>query len=62
MHRDKIRKIIGLILVALIVSGSFTTEVQSLFSVPAEQRLTVGDQINLAASFPRHVLNNQPEN
>lgn len=58
MHRDKIRKIIGLILVALIVSGSFTTEVQSLFSVPAEQRLTVGDQINLAASFPRHVLNN----
>lgn len=58
MQKDKLRKTIGLILVALIISGCFTTEVQSLFSIPTQQRLTVGDQINLAASFPRHVFNN----
>lgn len=58
MQREKLRKIIGLILVAVVVSGCFTTEVQSLFSIPAQQRLTVGDQIDLAASFPRHVLEN----
>lgn len=58
MDKEKLRKAIGLLLVALIISGCFTTEVQSLFSVPAQQRLTVGDKIDLAASFPRHVLKN----
>lgn len=58
VQKEKLRKAIGLILIALIVSGCFTTEVQSLFSVPAQQRLAVGDKIDLAASFPRHLLNN----
>lgn len=58
MHREKLRKIIGVLLIVLIVSGCFTAEVQSLFSVPAQQRLTVGDQIDLAASLPRNVFKN----
>lgn len=58
MQKERLRKITGLLLIAIIISGCFTTEVQSLFSIPAQQRLTVGDRINFASSFPRHVLNN----
>jgi stage IV sporulation protein B len=58
VQKERLRKLTGLLLVAIIISGCLTTEVQSLFSIPAQQRLTVGDRINFTSSFPRHVLDN----
>lgn len=51
------RKVTGLLLAALVLSICCTTEVQSYFSLPAEQRLAVGDQLPLLNKLPQNVLN-----
>lgn len=56
MPDQKRRKIIGLLIVLLIVAGTFNPHAQSFFSVPSQQRVLVGDHISVNINFPEQLL------
>lgn len=51
------RQILGIFLSFLLVLSLFTPQVQSYFSLAENQRLSVGDQIQLILNFPPSILN-----
>lgn len=57
-NKDTRRKILGIVLALLVISGAYSSHVQSFFSLPSQQKLSVGDPLDLSLNFPRRVLEN----
>lgn len=58
MIYQRIRKTVGLIFVILIIASCFTTEAESFFALPTQQKIAVGDKVRLNLNFPKRVLAN----
>ena len=50
------RKALGLLIAALIVAATFNPHAKSFFSLPTQQRVTVGDHIRFNLEFPQNLL------
>jgi stage IV sporulation protein B len=51
------RKVIGIFVALFIIAGTFNPHAKSFFSIPANQRVSVGDQIKINLNFPSRLLN-----
>lgn len=56
MTYERRRKAIGLVIAILIIAGTFNPQAISFFSIPAQQRVLVGDKINFNLKFPQNLL------
>ncbi len=56
MSYDGYRKILGLLIAALIIAATFNPHARSFFSLPTQQRVTVGDHIRFNLEFPQNLL------
>jgi len=50
------RKTLGVIMALLIIAGTFNPQAKSFFSLPTQQRVSVGDRIRLNLEFPEQML------
>jgi stage IV sporulation protein B len=53
VHKGRIKKGLGLLLVAAIVGLTLTAEAQNILRLPERERLVVGDQLNLSQFVPQ---------
>lgn len=56
MTYEKRRKILGLIISAMIIVGACNPQAISFFSIPTQQRVVVGDQLKFDIKFPERLL------
>jgi len=56
VQSKKRSKILGLLVVALIIAGCFSTQLQNFIRLPNQQKISVGDELTLGFDFPRQAL------